>query len=403
MRRPSLVRLGAPSLSILAPAPNSSPSPSKPRRVIKPELIAPDAIGAESSRLYAGKPEIELLFDSGAYSAWRLGKPVQLNGYIDYLLANKQWMQAYISLDIINPDDPERAAADSHKAYLTMREAGLDPIPVFHAREDFKWLGQMLKDGASYIALAGLSLNSHKERSAWYRYCWDMLCDGQGRPLVKVHALGEGRYSALSCFPWYSADSTSWLYSTQRNAQLSLGQGKSISMRNDALNERSAQDVNSLEGPELAYFEHYLAERGISSKDAFREPGLVSTTLRTYLELQYYLDQERRVSLSCPILHRPSGLFSKRADSRLAGLNIGELRYYSVLGANAVAWSCLSFSSARRGLISYFYIADIAKGSFGAWSRKSNVLIDFLYKPVETCSTKHPMSKSWGILKEHIK
>lgn len=344
---------------------------------------------------YAGQEtKIDLLFDSGAYSAWRLGKPVEFDAYCSYLLKNKSWMGTYIALDAIDPDSPERAAKVSLENYLAMKKLGLDPMPVFHAKEDFSWLHRMIDAGATYIGLAGLSLGNKNAADDWYAHCWDKLVDSSGKPLIKVHALGEGRGSALKAFPWYSADSTSWVYAAQRNAVIPVDGYRSISQRNDKLSQSREPDIDSLHEEDKLFFEAHLAKYGVSM-DGLTARDRDATTLRTYLALQFYLEQERQVSACYPITYQRRGLLGGQVPKALQGaapVELDGIKYYSVLGNNPCAWSCLTYAGATRGLISYFYVTG---GHY-------NSLRDFIYDPVAVCSTKEPMKRAWETLKEHV-
>ena len=39
-----------------------------------------------------------------------------------------------------------------------MKEAGLNPLPVFHQDEEFRWLKKCLEDGEDYICLSASQL-----------------------------------------------------------------------------------------------------------------------------------------------------------------------------------------------------------------------------------------------------
>ena len=77
--------------------------------------------------------------------------------------ANKSLIYRCINLDVIpgnfgirewRPDEIEAAAAASYANQQKMKEAGLNPIPVFHQDENFRWLEKYLADGEDYICLS---------------------------------------------------------------------------------------------------------------------------------------------------------------------------------------------------------------------------------------------------------
>jgi hypothetical protein len=341
---------------------------------------------------------MDILFDSGAFSAWKLGKPVDIDAYCDYLHRNQGFMGHYVNLDEINPDSPEEAARVSFENYLYMRKQGLDPVPVFHAKEDISWLYKMLDAGAQYIGLAALSLGSHKYRSEWYANVWDKLTY-QGKPLVKVHALGEGRFDALAAFPWYSADSTSWVYAAQRNAVIQVEGYRSVTMRNDGLNDPASQDIDKLFGHDKEAWDAFLEKHKVNP-EALKIRNADAMVIRTYLALMYYLEQEARVTALCPIKHRSTKLFGgEQSFLATEAFDLPELKYYSVLGNNYITWACLAYAGATRGLISYFYVAGSGKLYY-------NDLEDYAYDPIGLCQNDHIESsaykRSYAILKEYV-
>ena len=298
-----------------------------------------------------------------------------------------------MALDVINPDSPEAAAKASFENYAHMRKRGLEPIPVFHVKEDISWLYRMIDAGATYIGLSASSLVSRNQVNDWYAHCWDKLTDSNGLPLIKAHAFGEGRYEAMAAFPWYSADSTSWVYDAQRNAMIPIDGTRMVAQRNDKLNDKSKPDLDSLDRYDRLVFDELLERHKINPASLLGRE-VVATVIRTYLALQFYLDQERRVNECCPVHHRHKGLFRDLSPYAYTKppIHLPNIKYYSVLGNNPCAWSVLTYAGARRGLISYFYVSG---GHYTS-------LRDFVYDPIATCSTQNPMKKSWDILKEFV-
>ena len=106
---------------------------------------------------------MDILLDSGAFSAFNLGERIDLDAYIGFVKANKGLIYRCVNLDVIpgnfgsrewRPEAIEAAAAASYANQQKMKEAGLNPIPVFHQDEDFRWLEKYLEDGEDYICLS---------------------------------------------------------------------------------------------------------------------------------------------------------------------------------------------------------------------------------------------------------
>ncbi len=161
-----------------------------------------------------------IILDSGAYSAWRGGKEVDVQNYIQFLHQIKDQIYGYFNLDVIpkgntriaNQEHLEDAAKKSWKNLVTMRKAGLMPIPVYHRDERFYWLEKMVNEGFPYISI---SLNIYRREISiqkWLDSVFNYLCSrNHGCPPVRIHGLGIGKPEILTAYPWHSVDCTTWL------------------------------------------------------------------------------------------------------------------------------------------------------------------------------------------------
>jgi hypothetical protein len=161
---------------------------------------------------------MDILLDSGAFSAFNRGEPINLDDYIGFVKANKDLIHRYVNLDVIpgnfgsrewRPEEIEAKAADSYANHQKMKDAGLNPMPVFHQDEKLRWLEKYAADGEDYICLSPSQSARRREKLSWLRICFKIL-SSQGRPLVRTHGLGET--SALICheFPFTTVDSRRW-------------------------------------------------------------------------------------------------------------------------------------------------------------------------------------------------
>lgn len=309
------------------------------------------------------KPAVDVVIDSGAYSAWNSGNPIDLDEYCEFLEANANWIGDYVALDVINPESPEDAAAASFKNYQIMRKRGLKPIPVFHAKEDVKWLHKYLDAGADYIGLAATSLrNKNFAADRWYELMWCHLVNHNGDPVVKVHAFGEGRLSTLQRFPWYSADSASWLYAAQRAGSILIGDGRMLSFRNDAKSSKSCTDVMQLQKEDRKVFNQLLAKAGMSWEVfARRDQPKHTYVARTYLMALYFRDMEAKVNQILPMKFRPVGLIPQTTTMHNApGIIVNRFRLHLVVGGNIAALAALGWAKIDHCLSSYAHIAKMA-------------------------------------------
>jgi len=89
----------------------------------------------------------KLFIDSGAFSAWSLGKHIKLDDYIDF--CKRTDADYYAVYDSIG--DPKKTL--ENQKY--MESKGINPIPCFHFGEDWKYLEHYCKN-YDYIAIGGM-------------------------------------------------------------------------------------------------------------------------------------------------------------------------------------------------------------------------------------------------------
>ena len=121
-------------------------------------------------------------------------------------------------LDVI-PNESKESQLDapekSWQNYLIMKERVIDSdkvIPAFHLGEDFKYLQQILDSNTEYMAMGGMAGRTAKARIHWYEKCFRIIQQSKN-PNIKIHAFGMTSLNLLETYPFYSADSTSWLLS----------------------------------------------------------------------------------------------------------------------------------------------------------------------------------------------
>ena len=171
----------------------------------------------------------KLVVDSGAYSAWSVGKSFDLDEYIDFLNSNDVIEQAFwcAEADVIpgsfgvDPTEEERLNAPKHswENYLYMLKYVKIPkkiVPIFHQGEDFFYLNQMLEytfDDGDHIPYIGISPRNDvnvKEKQRWYEDVWKYIKESSN-PNVLTHNFGMTSLSIMNTYPSCSSDSTSWL------------------------------------------------------------------------------------------------------------------------------------------------------------------------------------------------
>jgi hypothetical protein len=158
----------------------------------------------------------QLFIDSGAFSAFTRGRRIDLSSYIKFLKRNLGLIEHYVVLDVIagqsgirtrNKEWIELAARGRViRIFWTMKDAGLNPLPVVHRTDDLKWLETYLRHGERYICLAPLPMNVPAV-AKWFDKAFDLL-KGSG---VRIHGLGCTTPTLLQNFKLHSVDSQSWI------------------------------------------------------------------------------------------------------------------------------------------------------------------------------------------------
>jgi hypothetical protein len=313
---------------------------------------------------------LKLLIDSGAFSAWKLGKAVDFDRYCAFLEANRDWIDSYINLDHIIPENPEEAARRSFENLERMRDRGLEPMAVYHAREDIAWLDRILDLDCRSVGIAGRSLPTDRSREEFYQMAWERLVDGQGRPVARVHGLGETREEILLRYPWASADSTTWLngqrYGWFRVGNHRLGHtNKPNSERRHDLGSNHA-DVGTLDGEDKVIFDRLLASAGLPRSILSERTGTRGWVARAYLEAQYWGVVEARIRERGARRHQvPRGLLqgSVSARRRPAVLRPFDLFLGTAPSNGTIA---ISYRAGTRSLLlSYYYIAKMNPSDVG--------------------------------------
>lgn len=168
----------------------------------------------------------KLFVDSGAFSAHTKGRELDVDEYIEYLNARQGCFEVIAQVDKIPGEFGKKKTREqlleapelSWENYLYMRERVIDYnnlTPIFHQGEDFKHLHRMLEttfDGEHipYIGISPANDVSTKEKAKWFETVFRIIRDSSN-PNVKTHAFGMTSLDLLEKYPFYSADSTSWL------------------------------------------------------------------------------------------------------------------------------------------------------------------------------------------------
>lgn len=156
----------------------------------------------------------KLFLDSGAFTAYTQGTVISIDEYIAWVLDGpypKELWDVITVLDVIG-DGPA-----SYENARIMQEAGIDVLPVFHCGEDWKLLHKYC-DEYEVVGLAATSGRNFSEKKWFMAKCFSECWPH------KFHSFGWAAESVLKLYPFWSADSSSYL-----TGGIRWGQWKSLS------------------------------------------------------------------------------------------------------------------------------------------------------------------------------
>lgn len=167
-----------------------------------------------------------MFLDSGAfglYAKYGRGKPEQdryryfkskkfkryVDNYAKFVLKWKDSIDYYANVDVLyNPEMSWKILK-----YLE-RKYDLSPIPVIHSMTPIEWVEKHVDAGYDFIGLGGRGTGRMKELwKGWADQVFTYLCPASNDylPLVRVHGFALTSHEFITRFPWFSADSTSWV------------------------------------------------------------------------------------------------------------------------------------------------------------------------------------------------
>ncbi|MFA5071926.1 MAG: hypothetical protein WC511_06280 [Candidatus Pacearchaeota archaeon] len=183
-----------------------------------------------------GKAEIERKVDEAG--KWKRHL-VDIDKYLEHLEKHKDIIWRAVNLDVIPgkqgamPTEQERldAAEQGWKNYQYLKSKGWDTIHVYHQFEPIWVLDRML-DECDYIGVSPCNDSSEKSKLEWmdeiFRHImnYDYSKNPRIKPgeIIKTHGFAVTSKTLVERFPWYTVDSSSYsLTAAMGNILTSLG------------------------------------------------------------------------------------------------------------------------------------------------------------------------------------
>ena len=189
-------------------------------------ILTTYADGSKAVKKFIDKRHCKTFCDSGAYGVAHSGKKINIDEYIKFINETPE-CDVFAVLDEIPWTDGEkddalyrRAADGTWKNYTYMIEhvkpEYLDKLVcAFHFGEPKDALHRIIAGykgyKPKYIALGGRAGVSTKDLYSYLdNRFWKWVRESEN-PDIKIHAFGVTVFEMLERYPWYSADSTTWL------------------------------------------------------------------------------------------------------------------------------------------------------------------------------------------------
>lgn len=179
--------------------------------------------------LAAAGRDVEWILDSGAFTAFKGGKTVDLGAYCAFIesLPHRPWR--YFVLDVVGDSTATR------RNYDAMRERGLSPVPIFTRGEDRSALDHYYET-SDVVAIGGLVKTTGK-----FGFVRGVMEMAAGR---KVHWLGFNNAKFVAYYRPYMVDSSSWSYGFRFGLVYAyLGRGRWRSVFRREFETRPSRDV----------------------------------------------------------------------------------------------------------------------------------------------------------------
>ena len=253
---------------------------------------------------------MEYILDSGAYSSYKIGAIIDIDEYCDFIRKYEKIIDYYIVLDVIGSD------VKSYENLLYMQAKGLNPLPVFHQGDDFKYLEKFTDGSYDFICLSPLDYSGKGSNMVrWLDECFgNYICDNEGKPKMKVHGLGLTTPHMMNRYPWYSVDSTSWKLSAAFGSifvpRKKLGKYDFIDCMTLSVSIKGDNKYNNLSDIEKEYIREYLLYMDVPFGNNDEEGVSNSYAYRRFINLLYTKKLEEQINEKEVIFKNKSkGLF----------------------------------------------------------------------------------------------
>ncbi len=304
-------------MTLVTPNTRTSKRPKFPVLLSYALVTANGRDSMEDFKRFVGHPKIEVLLDSGAFTALNAGVEIKLEDYMRFLEEWSPKLFGYLALDVLG--DPK--ATDRN--LQIMRSAGFKPVPV-HVRGDDQRRMDELFELSDWVALGGL----RRPHVGWgsQSYVKQKMLWARGRD---VHWLGYTNQKMVRGFSPFSCDSSNWsegfrygnLCMYLGNWRWSRRKGIRPNLKNTALDKPfSAEEMAFFD--ELGFDAAYVRDPGHWRQGGGTDTaGHVPGAACAWSQVKYTLDVRRLVGtrqfIACAMIPGQSDFLISQIDKAL--------------------------------------------------------------------------------------
>lgn len=268
----------------------------------KPRILASYAYKtAITHAITASQGNLDLVVDSGAFTAHTVGKKVDLKEYVEFVNQHHASITTAVVLDVIGD---WKATARNHDRMLELVNDDVTVLPVWHSTSPIEELTRLCST-YPYIGIGGVvSMAKTVKTFMQHMIRAHRVAREHG---TRLHGLGVTGATAMMRLPWSTVDSTAWrsghMYG---NLDLSNELGKRIKINaGEKIKDRSVTSLIRAYGGNPADVARANFGRSSSSGDGSAESKWMDIAqARSYMTLEDVMrrrnkQDDARIYLAC--------------------------------------------------------------------------------------------------------
>ena len=247
-----------------------------------------------------GRGDVDLMVDSGAFTAHTVGKSIDLKEYVEFVNQHHQSITTAVVLDVIGD---WRGTARNHERMLETVTADVDVLPVWHSTSPIDELHRLCRT-YPYIGIGGVvSMAKTVNKFMQHMIRAHKVAREYG---TRLHGLGVTGNTAMMRLPWGTVDSTAWrsghMYG---NINLAAANGERTTLRaGEPIKDRRVAALVRAYGGDPRDVERKNFGRSSSSGDGSAESKWMDVAqARSFMTLEHAMRRrnvdDARVYLAC--------------------------------------------------------------------------------------------------------